>query len=205
MEIMESSNFLGDLVNGQDFLVFFLRFIFNVLVIYIIARQIYYRVKPNRSYLFTMVILNIIVFSVCNLINSVNLSIGVAFGIFAIFSILRYRTRALPIKEMTYIFISISVGIINALSSTAVSVVEILFTNATIIAFTLFLEKTWIRKESDKTVIYEKIENIKPENREKLLNDLKSRTGLDIHRVEIGRINFLRDTCRLRIYYYDSQ
>ncbi len=204
MEIMESSNFLGSLINGQDFLEFFLRFVFNILVIYIIARQIYYRVKPNRSYLFTMVILNIIVFSVCNLINSVNLSIGVAFGIFAIFSILRYRTRTLPIKEMTYIFISISVGIINALSSTSVSVVEILFTNATIIAFTLFLEKTWIRKESEKTIVYEKIENIKPVNKEKLLEDLKHRTGLDIHRVEIGRINFLRDTCRVRIYYYES-
>jgi hypothetical protein len=139
------------------------------------------------------------------LLNNAKISIGFAFGIFAVFSILRYRTRPLPTKEMTYLFISISVAIINALSSNNLSYAELLLTNGVIIFFTIILEKVWIKNESRKTVIYEKIDLIKPENHDKLLKDLKERTGLNIHRFEIGRIDFLQDLARIRIYYYDQE
>lgn len=205
MEILQNSSLLASRIfNEETFIEFVVRFIFNVFVIYIIARQIYYRLKPNRNYLFTMVIINIVVFFVCYLLNNINLSIGFAFGIFAIFSILRYRTKPIPIKEMTYMFISISIAIINALGSTNTTVVEIGFTNFSIVAFTFLLEKTWVKRESDKTVIYEKIENIKPSNHDKLLEDLNNRTGLQIHRIEIGQIDLLRDTARVKVYYYEN-
>lgn len=205
MEILQNSSLLASRIfNEETFIEFVVRFIFNVFVIYIIARQIYYRLKPNRNYLFTMVIINIVVFFVCYLLNNINLSIGFAFGIFAIFSILRYRTKPIPIKEMTYMFISISIAIINALGSTNTTVVEIGFTNFSIVAFTFLLEKTWVKRESDKTVIYEKIENIKPANHDKLLEDLNNRTGLQIHRIEIGQIDLLRDTARVKVYYYEN-
>ncbi len=179
------------------------RFILNLIFVYFITKQIYFRITQNRDYLFTMVLFNLAVFIVCFLLNSVNLSIGFAFGLFAIFSILRYRTETVPIKEMTYLFISISVAIINALANQKIGLVNILFVNVLIAAFALFLEKTWIKNEVSKNITYEKIELIKPENNALLLDDLKKRTGLNIHRYEIGRIDFLQDTANVKIFYYE--
>ncbi|MFH1050970.1 MAG: DUF4956 domain-containing protein [bacterium] len=190
-------------IDGQNFLEFILRFVFNFIVIYIIAKGIYFKVRRRSNILFALFLLNILVFFVCYLLQSVQLSIGFAFGIFAIFSILRYRTTTVPIKEMTYIFISISIAIINALTNINTGYGIMLFTNVTIVLFTYAFEKKFIRNESVKTVLYDKIELIKPEHQEELIQDLKDRTGLDIHRIEIGRIDFLRDIARIRIFYYD--
>jgi hypothetical protein len=133
----------------------------------------------------------------------VKLQIGFALGLFAIFGIIRYRTNSIPIKEMTYLFLIIGVSIINALADTKASVVEVLFTNLAIILITFGLEKIWLQKrESTKTIIYEKIDLIKPENYQELMNDLKERTGIKkIKRIEIGKIDFLKDTCTLQIFY----
>ncbi len=180
------------------------RFILNEIVVFIISKQIYFKITQNRDYLFTMVIFNLAVFIVCYLLNSVSLSIGFAFGLFAIFSILRYRTETVPIKEMTYLFIAICVAIINALSNPKIGFINIVIINAIITLFALVLEKAWIKNELSKNITYEKIEMIKPENRTALLEDLKKRTGLNIHRFEIGRINFLQDTANVKIFYYDD-
>lgn len=205
METMDSTSFLGiPLLNEENFLFLLARFAFNIFVIYIIARLIYFRIRKNRSYLFTLFIFNIVVFFVCYLLNSLEISLGFAFGIFAIFSILRYRTTTIPIKDMTYMFISISVAIINALSNQQISYAELLFTNGMLILFAFLLEKLWVQNELRKNIIYEKIDLIKPENHDKLLEDLINRTGLNIHRFEIGRIDFMRDIARIRIYYYNE-
>lgn len=181
-----------------------LRFIFNFIVIYLISVKIYFKVRKRSNILFTLLLLNILIFFVCYLLQSVQLSIGFAFGIFAIFSILRYRTTTLPIKEMTYIFISITLAVINALTNIATGYHVMIISNLTLLFLVYIFEKKFIRDESVKTIIYEKIDLIKPEKRNELIKDLKDRTGLNITKIEIGRIDFLRDIARIRIYYYDN-
>jgi hypothetical protein len=198
-------NFLNfQSIIGENFLEFIIRFFFNFIIIYAIAKGIYYRVRKRSNILFALFMLNILVFFVCYLLQSVQLSIGFAFGIFAIFSILRYRTTTVPIKEMTYIFISISIAIFNALTNINTGYGIMIFTNITIVVFTFAFERIFIKNESVKTITYDNIDLIKPEKYNELLEDLKQRTGLNVHRCEIGRLNFIRDTARLRIYYYDK-
>jgi hypothetical protein len=127
---------------------------------------------------------------------------GFGFGMFAVFAILRYRTDPIPIKEMTYLFIVITIGVINALSNTDVSYANLLFTNITLVLLTFVLERHWQNNLLiSRNVIYEKIENIKPEHHNLLLSDLRDRTGLDIVRFEVRRINFLRDTVNIRVFF----
>lgn len=189
------------IISVENFSLLLFKLAINLIFVFIIAQLIYFPMMKNRSYLFTLYMFNIIIFLICYIFNNLTLSLGFSFGVFAIFSILRFRTTSLPLKEMTYFFISISIGIINALSSSTISLVELLFTNLAIVAFTFFLEKIGIKNENMKNILYEKIELLKPQNHEQLLADLKDRTGLDIHRFEIGAINFLRDTAELRVYY----
>jgi len=126
---------------------------------------------------------------------------GFAFGLFAVFAILRYRTDPIPIKEMTYLFIVITIGVINALSGAEVSYAALLFTNIMLVVLTYVLETFWQNNSLIlRTVQYEIIENIKPENHEKLRLDLEDRIGMPIIKFEIHRINFLRDTVRISIY-----
>lgn len=190
--------------NYTNFIYLFLKFLLDLVVIFVVIKLIYYRIRKNRSYLFTFTILNVIIFLLCSFLNHLTLSIGFSFGIFAIFSILRYRTISIPIKEMTYLFISITIAIINALSNQNVSIAELLFANFAIVFITFILEKTWMKNEVVKLIVYEKIELVKAHNKGALLDDLKERTGLNIHRLEIGKIDFLRDIAEIKVYYYSE-
>jgi Ca2+/Na+ antiporter len=136
------------------------------------------------------------------MLQNVDLQLGFALGLFALFGIIRYRTNPIPIKEMTYLFLVICISVVNALSDKEISYIELLFVNMALIVITLVIEYFWSYKhESSKTIIYEKIELIKPQNQKKFIEDLEKRTGLKISRVEIGKINFLRDTAEVTIYY----
>ena len=181
-----------------------IRFGFNLFIAFIIIKLIYHRDHANNDFVFTYFMFNSLIFFFAFLLGNITINIGFAFGLFAVFAILRYRTDPIPIKEMTYLFIVITIGVINALSKTEVSYMALLFTNFTLVGLTYTLEKFWQKNLLfRRTVVYEKIENIKPDNHDKLLADLKDRTGLDIQRFEIRRTNFLRDTARIRIYYKD--
>lgn len=189
----------------NDFGELLIRFVFDFIVAFILIRVIYYPTHRRKDYLFTFFLFNILIFFICILLNSVKLKLGFAFGLFAIFGILRYRTEQLPIKEMTYLFMIIAIAIINSLTDNKITLAEVLFTNITIILATYLLEKVWLLKhESRKIINYEKIDNIKPENHPLLVNDLKERTGLKIHRVQIGKIDFLRDTVMLKVFYFEE-
>ncbi len=198
--------FLGiKLINPSDFLELLVRFSFNLIVVVIIIRYLYYPIARRKDYLFTYMLISIIVFLLCYLLENVKLELGFALGLFAVFGILRYRTNPIPIKEMTYLFIVIGISVINALANKKVSYAELVFTNISLIALTYLLERVFLLKhESRKTINYEKIELIRPERREELMKDLKERTGININRVEIGRIDFLRDVARIRIFYFES-
>ncbi|MBN4049755.1 DUF4956 domain-containing protein [Bacteroidales bacterium AH-315-N07] len=194
------------LVDPEDFSELIIRFVFNFIIVFLIVRYLYYSVTKRKDYLFTYLLFSVIVFFLCHLLSNVKLSLGFALGLFAIFGIIRYRTDAIAIKEMTYLFIVIGVSVINALANKKVSYAELISTNLIILAVTFVLEKIYlIHHESRKTVLYEKIDLILPDKRDELIADLRERTGINIHRVEIGRINFLRDTARVRIFWYEDE
>lgn len=203
---MDLSFIEASLLNLDSLLNLIFRFAFNLIVTLILVRFLYYQNNRRKDYLFTFLLISTIVFLLCILLDNVNLQLGFALGLFAIFGIIRYRTTQIPIKEMTYLFITIGVSVINALSGSSVSFLELVVTNLLVIGVTFSLERIWLLKhESSKLVIYEKIELITPARYEEMLNDLRERTGLNIHRAVVGKINFLRDTAEVIIYYYNSE
>lgn len=181
-----------------------LRFCINLVVMLVLVRWLYYSTTRRKDYLFTYILISSVVFLLCYLLESVSLQIGFALGLFAIFGIIRYRTNPMPIKEMTYLFLVIGISVINALTA-GTSMIEIIFANLAVILITLGLEKVWLlRHISSKSIVYEKINLIVPEKYDELIADLQQRTGIkEIRKVEIGAINFLKDTCRMIIYYED--
>jgi len=192
-----------EFINPNDLLIMVFRFVFNFIFTLIIVRYIYYANSRRKDYLFTYILISTAIFLISYTLQSVDLELGFAFGLFALFGIIRYRTNQIPIKEMTYLFLIICVSVINALSDKEISYVELLFTNLSLVVITWVIEYFWSYKhESSKTIIYEKIELIKPQNQKKFLQDLEKRTGLKINRVEIGKINFLKDTAEITIYYF---
>jgi len=179
-----------------------IRFGFNLSVAFIIIKLIYQRDHNNNDFVFTYFMFNSLIFFFASILGSITINMGFAFGLFAVFAILRYRTDPIPIKEMTYLFIVITIGVINALSGDEVSFGALLFTNTALVGLTYFLEKYWQNNLlASMNIDYEKIENVKPENHEALLADLKERTGLNIQDFQFSRMNFLRDTVRIKIYY----
>lgn len=195
-----------DLIDISSFGELLLRFSMNLLVLMLVIRWLYYGSAKRKDYLFSYFLIGSVIFLLCYLLESVKLQLGFALGLFAVFGIIRYRTDAIPIKEMTYLFLVIGISVINALSNKKVSYLELVFTNVILIFIVYGLEKLWLLKhESVKFIIYEKIDLIKPELREELIKDLEERTGIKpINRVEVGRIDFLKDVARLKIYYFEA-
>jgi hypothetical protein len=204
--LLDSIEFLGTpLFDPEDFLKLIVKTVFNLIIITVIIRYIYYPVTKNKDYLFTYFLISMTVFLLCVLLDSVKLQLGFALGLFAIFGIIRYRTDPIAIKEMTYLFLVIGISVVNALSNKKISYAELVFANLMIVFVTYGMENLWLlRHQSRKNITYEKIELILPERREELIADLKARTGIDVIRVEIRRIDFLRDTANLRIFYYED-
>jgi hypothetical protein len=202
---IENYTFLGlDIIHLANFNELLLRFLLNISVVMVIVRVLYYPVARRKDYLFSFILISVLVFLLCFLLESVKLQLGFAFGLFAIFGILRYRTFAIPIKEMTYLFVLIGISVINALANKKISWSELVFTNLVLVSLVYGLEKLWlIKHESSKQIIYEKIDMIQPQKREELKKDLEERTGLKINRIDIGRIDYLRDTAKLIVYYYE--
>jgi hypothetical protein len=187
---------------SHELLNLIIRFGFNLSVAFIIIKLIYQRDHNNNDFVFTYFMFNSLIFFFASILGSITINMGFAFGLFAVFAILRYRTDLIPIKEMTYLFIVITIGVINALSGDEVSIGALLFTNTALVGLTYFLEKYWQNNLlASMNIDYEKIENVKPENHEALLADLKERTGLNIQDFQFSRMNFLRDTVRIKIYY----
>ena len=187
---------------SHELLNLIIRFGFNLSVAFIIVKLIYQRDHNNNDFVFTYFMFNSLIFFFASILGSITINMGFAFGLFAVFAILRYRTDPIPIKEMTYLFIVITIGVINALSGDEVSFEALLFTNTALVGLTYFLEKYWQNNLlASMNIDYEKIENVKPQNHEALLADLKERTGLNIQDFQFSRMNFLRDTVRIKIYF----
>ena len=191
-----------ELFDGSDFGKLIFKFAIDFIFLFVIVRLVYYKVKDEKDYVFTFFIFNILTFFICYLLRKVPMEMGFALGLFAVFGILRYRTEAIPVRQMTYLFIVIGISMINALANKSISIMELVFTNGIITLITYAIDRVWFQSlESSKSITYEKIDLILPEKEEELIEDLKLRTGLNINSVKVGKIDFLRDTAQLTIYY----
>ena len=185
-----------------------LRFSFNLLVAFIIIKLIYHRDYKGNDFVFTYFMFNTLIFFFAFILGNLDINMAFGFGLFAVFAILRYRTDPIPIKEMTYLFIVITIGVINALSVNQVVFTELLFANFSIVLLTFLLERHWVNNLPDdgissKTVVYNDMEMIKPENHQALINDLALKTGLSVISIKIGRINFIENHANIKLYYRD--
>lgn len=179
-------------------------FALNLVVATIIIGFIYYPAhRSKQDYVFTFFTFNILIYFVSTLLRDVQLTIGFGFGLLAVFSTLRYRTEQIAVKEMTFLFICITLPFMNSLfMATRITLGELVIINSLIILFILVLEKGWgVNYEGDKQILYEQIELVRPENHDRMLEDLRQRTGLAVTRFDVGEIDFLRDTARVTIYF----
>lgn len=182
------------------------RLVVNLIFMTIIIRYLYYPITKRKDYLFTYYLIGIITFFLCFGLKKLEIDTGMGLGLFAIFGIIRYRTDAIEIKEMTYLFLIIGISVTNALASSKISILEMALINFSVVGITYGLEYLWLLKhETRKTIIYERIDLIRPEHYEEMKADLEDRTGLAINRFDIGKIDFLNDTAQVRIYYYDDE
>lgn len=179
------------------------RFVFNALFIWIIIHLLYYPKSRRRDYYFTFALISVSIFFLIYLLGSVKIKVGFALGLFAIFGIIRYRTESMSVREMTYLFVIIAVSVINALA-VSLSYAELTLTNM------IFLICIWIcenypgKHRTEKLVLYDRVELIRPDRRNELLDDLRERLGLSVTDVEVGAVDFLHDTAMLKIYYEEK-
>ena len=175
---------------------------FNLAVAWIIVRFIYYPLTQEKKYVFTFLAFNSVIYFVLGLLTSSSISVGVGFGLFAIFSVLRYRTDELPIREVTYLFVIIALPVMNSVLISNGDWLKLLVANSFIVILLYVLESGFgFHFEESKKIVYEKIDLITPDKYDQLMADLGQRTGLAIKRVDVGRINFLNDTAQIRIYF----
>ncbi len=176
-------------------------FAFNLLICWIIVHFFYYRKSKRTDYYFTFMLFSVTVFLLMFLLNNVNLAMGFALGLFAIFGMIRYRTETVPIREMTYLFVTIGISVINGLAMTHgyinLLVINLLF----ILVIALFDGNKALKHQASKIILYDRIELIRHGREDELMADLKERTGLNISRFEIGHIDFLKDSAYIKIYY----
>jgi hypothetical protein len=193
---MPEALFMSDLVS------FLLGFGFNFVIALLLVRFIYYPVTHNKRYVFTFLAFNTVIYFVLSFLTSIEISLGVGFGLFAIFTILRYRTDPIPVREMTYLFVIVALPVMNSASNDSSLWPQLVAANLATLVILFILEREWgFHFDSSKRILYEKIELIRPDRYEEMLADLENRTGLKIKRISIGKVNFLRDTADLTVYF----
>ena len=185
---------------------FGIRTTINLIAVLILVGLIYYPKHRNKDFIFTFVLFNVINFMICFLLGSAKINMGFAFGLFAIFSIIKYRTIVVSIKDMGYFFVCVALGMLNSLANSNDNFMVVIICNLVILTLTFLLDRLdFINNENVKEIIYDNVELIKPNVREELIADLKERTGLVIHKVEIVSINYLKDIVLLKAYYYSKE
>ena len=203
MPLAKSEKGLGFSLFSNDAYVLLVRLAVNMTVLTILIRYLYYPKTQRKDYLFTYYLIGTITFFLCFGLKKLDIDTGMGLGLFAIFGIIRYRTDAIEIKEMTYLFLIIGISVVNSLASNQISIAEVAIINGSVILLTFILEKVWlIKHETRKTINYERIDLIVPEKYQEMKDDLEKRTGIVVNRFEIGKIDFLTDTAQVRIYYF---
>ena len=187
---------MSDLTN------FLLGFLLNFVVAIVIVRFIYYPRTKDKRFVFTYLTFSTVIYFVVSLLTNITIGIGVGFGLFAIFRIVRYRTEPMPVREMTYLFVLMSLPVMNSSGMLQTAWPQLLIANAAIILVLWLLEKEWgFQYQLPRHVIYEKIELIQASRQTEMIADLEARTGRKVGRVEVGKIDFLKDTADLLVYF----
>lgn len=194
------------LINIHPLLGMIIRFFINLLVLTVIAGVMYYPKTKRKEFVFTYIMVGSTIFALSYLLSSINMELGLALGLFAVFGILRYRTVPVQTREMSYMVIIITISLINSLTSSGYQDYLVLVVNGTVIAVGLFLELVWMKTSAGKlSVRYDKIELIIPELRKELIEDLQNRLGIQILDVSIGEVDFLRDIAVVEIEFDSSK
>jgi hypothetical protein len=174
----------------------------NLVFTFIVVRIVYSRIYGHRDYTFTYLLLNIVTFSVAFVLSRVRLDLGLALGLFAVFGILRYRTEAIQVRDLTYLFVVIGIALLNALFTNQVSLIEILIVNAVIVGAVSLLEwAPFSSREESRKILYDRLDLLGPGTAAELLTDLRTRTRLPVERYEIGDVDLLRDAADITVYY----
>lgn len=177
-------------------------FLGNLISSLVLVLFIYHQAAQRREFVFTFLSVSTSVFLLCRLLIGVELDLAFALGLFAIFGIIRYRTDAIPIREMTYLFLVISLAVINALATGTETWGVLLLANGTVWLLTWVLERLWkLRHLATKIVIYDRVDLIHAGRREELIADLSRRTGVEIEKIEIGKVDLLRDTAVIKVFF----
>ncbi len=196
----------------KAFISLLIRFVINFAVVAVIARCFYYPQSRRRDYMFIFIIMSMSIFMLVSLMGGGAMKTGAALGLFAIFGIIRYRTEPIPIREMTYLFMLVATSVINAMGRAeyhrgqdyweGFGIVTLLFANVVFIAIAALFEKSRLLNEHcSKYIKYDNVNLVQPEKRAELKADLEKRTGLKIIAIEVGAIDFLRDSVLIRIFY----
>ena len=190
---------------SSDFLMMFIRLLINVLATWLIIDRLYYQKSKRRDFYFTFMLISVAIFFIVFFMIFVledmkgKTSMGVGIGLFGIFSIMRYRTDAMPVREMTYLFVIIALSLVNAVSVN-LPYFEVIVTNLVII-LAVWLCEMQLKTNPTKLIQYDRIELITPERREELIADIEKRLGLKVVKVDIGSVDFLRDMAMIRVTY----
>jgi len=185
------------------------RYLINFISVLVLIRGVYYSKYKRSDLFFTYFIFNLIIFLICFLLNKVELSMGAAFGLFAVFSMLRYRTEDISLKDMSYLFLVIAMGLVAAVVKIkdASDTYEYLFLgliNSLILLLAFLLEGSLLMKaEAAKIIHYENIELVHQSKEAELIADITLRTGIKVHRVQIQKIDFLKDEALMKVFYYE--
>ena len=197
----------------DDFYKMCFRFLINLAFLTFVIRFSYYRFSKKADYLFSFYLVGIVVFFLCFTLKKYELDLGLALGLFAIFGILRYRTDPLKVREMTYLFVVIGVSVINALSNKKMSYIEIVTANSFIFIATYYLDRYWSLQRitpkekitpkdfGTKDIIYNSLENIKPEQFSLLKKELEDSLGVEILKLDINEVDFEKQTAKIKIRY----
>lgn len=193
-------------IYDDDFLKLLIRFAINCFVVLIVVGFCYNRHQKSKPFVFTFVLMNVMVFFICFTLKKLDLGLGMALGLFAIFAIIRFRTDSIRVKEMTYLFIVVGVAVINALTNKKTSYAELAFTNAAIIAVTYLFERILkTPKLSKQDIVYDNLELLKPDSRQELFLDIEKRTGLVVERVKLSKIDFQKGSAAITVSYENPE
>jgi predicted membrane channel-forming protein YqfA (hemolysin III family) len=189
-------------VASAEFYELLLQFSLNLVVLVILARVLYFSWNRNLEYMFAQIVAGMIVFLICAMLRWVQLGLGLALGLFAIFAIIRFRTINVPVKEMAYMFMSVGISAVNALLQLSECLQWIIFANIILVGFTYILEKYFFgRKLSRRTITFNNTELLRPSKQSLLLQELKTMTELNIIRFEIGKVDYIKGHAQIRIYF----
>ncbi len=205
MDLLLNSPEISTEMLGGNFLDLMLRFGLNLLATIFVIIFVYFRATGKRSYVFTYILISTTIFFLCFLLGSIDLQLGFALGLFAIFGIIRYRTDTIPIREMTYLFLVITLSVINALASREVSISAILFTNVCLMATTWIMETVWMKRHlARRSLIFDRMDLIHPSKKKELIENIFERTGIEVVRFKVGQIDLSKRSVRLTIFYKED-